>query len=195
MHIDESCMYLLTKPKRIYRHILVMWVTLLISGVAGCNNGSDHRTPDVAIQVCFSPGGNCTQFVEQAIAKAQETILVQAYFFTSLPIANALIKAHQQGIAIHILIDRSQLKYPYTRIYYMAQKGIPVYVDKTLGIAHNKVMIIDDSYVLTGSFNWTKAAEHCNTENLLLIKDAKTNQAYKNAWHERARYAQQLAEY
>lgn len=109
-----------------------------------------------------------------------------------MPIANALINAHQKGIAVHVLVDRSQIKYPYTKVHDMAKRGIPVSVDNTPGIAHNKVMIIDDDYVLTGSFNWTKAAERCNAENLLLIKDPKTNQAYKKAWYERARNAQRL---
>ena len=56
-----------------------------------------------------------------------------------------------------------------------------------------KVMIIDDHYVLTGSFNWTKAAEYCNAENLLLIKDRKINHAYKETWYQRTQQAQRLA--
>lgn len=172
--------------------MLVVWVALLLSGSSRCETKSHRRAADTVIQVCFSPGGSCTEFIKETIAKAKNTILVQAYFFTSLPIADALIKAQQQGIAVHILVDRSQLKYPHTQVYYMAQKGITVSVDRTSGIAHNKIMIIDDNYVLTGSFNWTKAAEYCNAENLLLIKDKKINQTYKEAWYQRAQQAQKL---
>jgi phosphatidylserine/phosphatidylglycerophosphate/cardiolipin synthase-like enzyme len=39
-------------------------------------------------------------------------------------------------------------------------------------IAHNEVMVIDSATILTGSFNFTKAAEEKNAENLLVIKDA-----------------------
>lgn len=39
-------------------------------------------------------------------------------------------------------------------------------------IAHNKVMVIDGRTVITGSFNFTKAAEESNAENLLVIDDA-----------------------
>ena len=181
----------LTKTSKM--HMLVVWVAWFLSGIAGCENRSHHRASDDTIQVCFSPGGQCTKFVETAIAKAKKTILVQAYFFTSRPIAEALIRAHQRGIAVHILVDRSQLTYPYTQAHYMAQKGISVSIDRTSGIAHNKTMIIDDHYVLTGSFNWTKAAENCNAENLLLIKDTEINRAYKEVWHQRARKARKLA--
>lgn len=64
--------------------------------------------------------------------------------------------------------------------------GIPTAVDKAIGIAHNKVMIIDDEYVLTGSFNWTTAAEKRNAENLLLIQDPHINQLYRANWQKRA---------
>ena len=71
---------------------------------------------------------------------------------------------------------------------HLITNGIAVAIDKSEGggIAHSKVMIIDDQYVLTGSFNWTSAAGTKNVENLLLIRDIKTNQIYKAAWHKRA---------
>ena len=37
---------------------------------------------------------------------------------------------------------------------------------------NRKVMVIDSATILTGSFNFTKAAEAKNAENLLVIKDA-----------------------
>jgi len=79
-------------------------------------------------------------------------------------------------------------------VRHVAEQGVFVAVDGVPGIAHNKVMIIDDHYVLTGSFNWTKAAEKSNAENLLLIKDTKINEIYKTAWHQRAEQAQVVAD-
>jgi phosphatidylserine/phosphatidylglycerophosphate/cardiolipin synthase-like enzyme len=58
------------------------------------------------------------------------------------------------------------------------------------GIAHNKVMIIDDMHVLTGSFNWSQAAATSNAENLLLITDKEINQLYTANWIERAKHAE-----
>ncbi|HTR44450.1 MAG TPA: phospholipase D-like domain-containing protein, partial [Thermodesulfovibrionales bacterium] len=49
--------------------------------------------------------------------------------------------------------------------------GIPTYIDAQHAIAHNKVMIIDKETVITGSFNFTKAAEERNAENLLILKN------------------------
>ena len=174
--------------------ILVAW---LVGGLLGYEAASYRYAEQAAlasanavIQVRFSPGGHCTQFIKETIAKAQQTILVQAYAFTSLPIADALIQAHQRGVVVRVLVDRSQLISKYAQVRHVAEQGIFVAVDKTPGIAHNKVMIIDDHYVLTGSFNWTKAAETINAENLLLINDTKTNEIYKKAWRQRAEQAQ-----
>jgi phospholipase D len=176
-----------------------MLAVLLLGGILGYEAAAYRYAEQAAlasanavIQVRFSPGGHCTQFVKDTIAKAKKAILVQAYTFTSLPIADALINAHQRGVDVRILVDRSQLTSRYTQIRHIASQGIFVAVDSAQGIAHNKVMIIDDHHVLTGSFNWTKAAETINAENLLLINDTKTNAIYKKVWHRRAEQAQSV---
>lgn len=50
---------------------------------------------------------------------------------------------------------------------------MPVLIDDKHAIAHNKIMIIDKSTLITGSFNFTAAAENKNAENLLVIKGNK----------------------
>ena len=186
-----------TKATKRHKIKPVILATLLVGSILGYEAAAYRYAEQAAlasanavIQVRFSPGGHCTQFIRETIAKAQQTILVQAYAFTSRPIADALIQAHQRGVVVRILVDRSQLTSQYTQMHHVAKQGIFVAIDKTPGIAHNKVMIIDDHYVLTGSFNWTKAAETINAENLLLINDTKTNKIYKKAWHRRAEQAQ-----
>jgi len=51
----------------------------------------------------------------------------------------------------------------------MVNAGIPTLIDAQHAIARNKVMVLDGSVVITGSFNFTKAAEESNAENLLII--------------------------
>lgn len=162
-----------------------MWVfsiLLLVSSFWGCGAST-------SIQVCFSPHGNCTQLIEQTLERAQKVILVQAYCFNSPTIADALIQAHQRGVTVKLLVDRLQHQAPKTQVPRLVAHGILVAIDK-VPVAHNKVMIIDDDYVLTGSFNWTVAAEKRNAENLLLIKDPQINSIYKQEWTKRAADAQ-----
>jgi phosphatidylserine/phosphatidylglycerophosphate/cardiolipin synthase-like enzyme len=57
--------------------------------------GASDCTPAT---VCFTPGGNCTSVIVQALDAATRTVLVQAYSFTSAPIAKALLDAHKRGV-------------------------------------------------------------------------------------------------
>lgn len=122
------------------------------------------------MEVFFSPRGGATEAVVREIASARSEVLVQAYSFTSAPIAKALLDARKRGVRIEVVLDKSQRKERYSSADFLAHGGIPTYIDTRHAIAHNKVMIIDRSTLITGSFNFTKAAEEKNAENLLLIR-------------------------
>jgi len=122
------------------------------------------------MEVFFSPRGGATEAVVREIASARSEVLVQAYSFTSAPIAKALLDARKRGVRIEVVLDKSQRRERYSSADFLAHGGIPTYIDTRHAIAHNKVMIIDRSTLITGSFNFTKAAEEKNAENLLLIR-------------------------
>jgi len=96
---------------------------------------------------------------------------VQAYSFTSTSIAKALIEAHKRGVKITVILDKSNRKDNYSAADFIAHADIPCFIDAQHSIAHNKVMLIDGRTIITGSFNFTKAAETSNAENLLVIHD------------------------
>lgn len=122
------------------------------------------------VAVYFSPQGGCTEAIAKEINAAHKEIRIQAYSFTSIPIAKALMEAHKRGINIEVLLDKSQRSERYTSATFMKNVGIPVYIDDAHAIAHNKVIIIDRGILITGSFNFTKAAEMKNAENLLVFR-------------------------
>lgn len=135
------------------------------------------------INVLFSPKGGCTEAIVAMIAKAQKTILIQAYSFTSDPIEAALVAAHKRGVKVRVIVDRSQTVALGTASGPLAIAGIDVYIDAKHQIAHNKTMVIDDEIVITGSFNFTRQAEIGNAENLLIIRDASLALKYSENWH------------
>jgi len=124
------------------------------------------------LAVYFSPSGGCTDAVVQALAAAQQQVFVQAYSFTSAPIAKALLDAHKRGVKIMVVLDKSNETAKYSAATFVLNVGIPTLIDDHHAIAHNKVMVIDSATILTGSFNFTTAAEEKNAENLLVITDA-----------------------
>ena len=162
------------------------WVFALGAGLllAGC--GPQASIPQ-GIQVYFSPKGGATDAVVNALDQATNAVPVQAYSFTSAPIAKALVDAHRRGLKVQVILDRSQRTEKYSEADFLKNSGIPTLIGAQHGIAHNKIIIIDDCVILTGSFNFTKAAEEHNAENLLLVNDPVLAKQYIENWraHER----------
>jgi phosphatidylserine/phosphatidylglycerophosphate/cardiolipin synthase-like enzyme len=160
----------------------VICITLLVLFLMPWNSHGIDLTVNAPTKVYFSPNGGCTEAIVKEISNAKSDILVQAYSFTSTPIAKGLIDAHKRGIKVEAILDKSQRSEKYTSATFLANMKIPTYIDDRHAIAHNKVMIIDQSTVITGSFNFTKAAEEKNAENLLIIKSRELAKIYTGNW-------------
>jgi phosphatidylserine/phosphatidylglycerophosphate/cardiolipin synthase-like enzyme len=123
-----------------------------------------------AIEVFFSPPGGCTEAIVREIESARESVHVQAYVFTARPIADALIDARKRGVQVRVIVDKSNQTDRMSVARLLRRAGVEVLLDGEHAVANNKVVIVDESVVLTGSFNFTRAAEDANAENLLLIR-------------------------
>ena len=132
--------------------------------------------------VYFSPNGGCADAIVSSLDKATNSIYVQAYSFTSATIAKALVDAHKRGIKVSVILDKGQKTAKYSSADFVQRSGITTYIDSKHAIAHNKIMVIDEKIVITGSFNFTKAAEESNAENLLIIDDARLARKYLENW-------------
>ena len=168
--------------------VVLIYATALLGVPAGASDA-------VAWQVCFTPGQDCTGLVVAEIEGAKSSIRVQAYSFTSTPILSALKRAHDRGIDVRVIVDKTsagkqQSGSSYTAATYLTNAGVPVWVDTAVAIAHNKVMVIDGSIVITGSFNFTAAAQKRNAENLLVIQDKALAQLYGENWGRRQAVSQ-----
>lgn len=149
---------------------------------------------DTHYEVCFTPGSDCTGMIVNEINKANSSIYLQAYSFTSKPIARAVADAKHRGIDVVVILDKSQVKNnKYSSAKYLARQQIPVYVDYQPAIAHNKVIVIDNQTVVTGSFNFTKAAQEENAENVLVIHDKNLASIYLNNLMSRKSFSKRTA--
>jgi phosphatidylserine/phosphatidylglycerophosphate/cardiolipin synthase-like enzyme len=155
------------------------WALLTLVFLTGCNPPSSIPQ---GVQVYFSPHGGATQAVVDALNQATNSVLVQAYSFTSAPIARALVDASHRGTKVQVILDKSQRTEKYSEADFLHHEGIPTLIDDQHAIAHNKIMILDGYLVLTGSFNFTRAAEENNAENLLVINDPILARHYAANW-------------
>ncbi len=118
------------------------------------------------IKLCFTPPtATCGPMIADQINLAKSTVYMQAYGLTHPQIINALIKAKQRGVDVSVMLDRSNLTQKYSKMKELEAAGIKVVIDRVPGIAHNKIIIIDKTVTVTGSFNFTVNADTRNAEN------------------------------
>jgi phospholipase D len=141
------------------------------------------------VSTCFTPAEACADVIVGILDHAQFQIRLQTYGFTSSPILSALVSAKQRGVNVVIILDKSDERASSGRgpsgAEFVAGAGIPVFIDYRPAIAHNKVIIIDKHIVVTGSYNFTAAAEHRNSENVTVIDSAEVASRFLSNWESR----------
>jgi len=128
---------------------------------------SPARAQDV--RVYFSPKGGCQEVIVNAIAEAKQSVRIQAYSFTNVTIAKALLNAKKRGVQCEAILDASNRTDKCSAATFLMNAGIPVLIDANHQIAHDRINIIDEQTIITGSYNFSKSAEENNAENLLVL--------------------------
>jgi phosphatidylserine/phosphatidylglycerophosphate/cardiolipin synthase-like enzyme len=160
------------------RHLAFSLLFILLASPAQAQAGQ-------SITVAFSPHRGATQAVVKLIGEAEQSIRVAAYSFTSKDIALALVQARKRGVDVKAVLDKSNATARYTSATFLADMGIPTRIDYEYAIMHNKFMVVDGVTVETGSFNYTKAAEEKNAENVLVLRNyPDVAQEYLARWRE-----------
>jgi phosphatidylserine/phosphatidylglycerophosphate/cardiolipin synthase-like enzyme len=163
------------------------FVSLLIGllGVVAAPVRAQSDNPDMTVEVLgvyFTPPANAVTAIIKAIDASEREVLVQAYGFTHNGIAQALVRAHQRGVLVRVLLDKKSASSNRFVIGLLENAQIEVRQDGKHAIAHNKVMVIDQEVVITGSFNFTNSAATRNAENFLILKSEDLAQQYRLQW-------------
>src|SRR5262245_33302490 len=93
------------------------------------SGNADNRSYPAQVAVYFSPGGGTTEAIIRELDSAQHTIVVQAYSFTSAPIAKAFLAAHKRGVKIFAVLDQSNQTDKYSAATFLTNANIPVLID------------------------------------------------------------------
>lgn len=137
--------------------------------------------------VYFSPKGGCAEAVKYWIEHANSSIHILIYSFTLDSISDELIEAYNRGVEVKVVFEEQQIT-KYSEYQKLKAAGIEVRNDTNSNLMHNKIMIVDEAIVLTGSFNWSANAENRNDENLIVIKSVEVASLYeeefRKVWNE-----------
>lgn len=156
-------------------------VTNLLENL-GTNRWDSPASPP---KVYFSPNygnGDCASNIVAEIKKAQKTVRMEAYQFTLLPVAEALIEAKQRGVDVQIIVDKTVTNSRNQVVNICSDNGVSVLVDRKHNIFHNKMLVIDEQTVITGSYNFTVNASKHNAENLWVIVDVNAAKVCVSNW-------------
>ncbi len=164
-------------------------LSMLIASPVGAST-EPHQAipapPGIQVEVLgvyFTPPAGAVAAIVRAVESSEREVLVQAYGFTHNAIAQALVRAHQRGVLVQVLLDEKSRASNRYVMDVLNHAQVAQRLDGRHAIAHNKVMVIDESVVITGSFNFTNSAATRNAENFLILKSSELAQRYKGEWH------------
>jgi phosphatidylserine/phosphatidylglycerophosphate/cardiolipin synthase-like enzyme len=162
----------------------VLWGLCTVAAVtpAGAGNALTEPVQAQVLGVYFTPPAGPAQAIIAQIDHSEREVLVQAYGFTHRSIAQALARAQQRGVDVRVLVDAKSEAQNHAVLALLEDAQVHLRADGQHAIAHNKLMLIDEAVVITGSFNFTNAAESRNAENLLILQSHELSQVYKQQW-------------
>lgn len=148
----------------------------LMAGTGGTDGGSVLISPSLTVGGAnvvnmFAPDDPITDEIIARLNAAEQRIDVLAFAYTSDTIAQAMIQAKQRGLAVRGVMESRNSKGTGSEFQPLQAAGIDMHTDGNCYIMHSKTIIIDGRTVITGSFNFTRAAQVQNDENVLIIDD------------------------
>lgn len=168
---------------------------------AGRASGERTSAPDLQgasvndanqVEVAFSPEGGGEALVVKSINSAKKSIRIAAYSFTSVVIAKALLEAKGRGVDIGAVVDyknnisEDRSGKAKAALNLLVNANIPVRTISKYPIHHDKYIVIDGLHIETGSFNYSQAAAHRNSENVIVLWNRPViAEAYLKHWQNR----------
>jgi len=129
-----------------------------------------YRPKPRFLDAFFFPNNANVNKVVTYIKMAKKSLLICVFNLTNDVLADAIKSVHSQGVPVRVITDDECMKNKGNDCQALADSGIPVRSDDSeQNHMHNKFMVVDNTFLLTGSFNWTFQAGNSNQENLLVV--------------------------
>lgn len=126
------------------------------------------------VEVAFSPNEGSEHLVIKVIDSAKSELDLLSYSFTSVPVVEALVRARHRGVKVTLVADykdnvsADRSGKARAALGTLVNAGADVRTISVYAIHHDKVIIADRQTVEQGSFNYSDAAAHKNSENVLV---------------------------
>jgi len=141
------------------------------------------------LEVAFSPNEGSENLVLKTINSATKSIRMLSYSFTSAPVVAALLRAQKRGVDVALVADykenvsEDRSGKARAALSALVNAGAHVRTISVYPIHHDKSIVVDGVTVETGSFNYSAAAAHKNSENVLVMwNNPNLAAVYLNHW-------------
>ena len=157
---------------------------MFVENLFGPDTGAATPNPSMTIdgtpvEIYFSPDDGVAAQLLSLLLGAQESIYFMAYTFTANDLGDAIRQRAADGLTVAGVMDDGQINSNQGTEYDpFMQAGLDVRRDGNAGLMHHKVIIIDRSIVITGSYNFSASAETSNDENVVIIHNADVAEQY-----------------
>lgn len=125
-----------------------------------------------------SEDGALEQAIIPLVGGAQSSIRFLAFSFTDYPLANAMITRAQAGVSVAGVYENVGSSTEAAEFRTLHCAGVPVRKDGNPSFMHNKVVIVDGRFVITGSMNFSTSAEESNDENVIILDNPEIASQY-----------------
>lgn len=145
---------------------------------------ASHFSDGTLVRSYFSPTDHAVaNAVVPLIDGAQHTLDIAMFYFTSVPIANAVIAARARGVEVRLVLDASGASNAYSQHPSLCANGVHVKIENWGGKSHSKWAVADAGHtgaaVVFGSMNFTRAGDEQNDENTLYVQNPSFAQAFR----------------
>jgi phosphatidylserine/phosphatidylglycerophosphate/cardiolipin synthase-like enzyme len=130
------------------------------------------------VQVYFSPEDDVLNRIIPIVANAQSNIRFLAFSFTDYPLAQAMIDRHAAGVDVAGVYEKTGSETEGAELKTFVCASVPVRQDGNPRFLHDKLIVVDNRIVITGSFNFSNNATDNNDENVLIIDNPEIANLY-----------------
>jgi len=117
-----------------------------------------------------------------SIDSAHMSIDIAAYSITLNSFRDALLRAHDRGVTVRIVMESTNMDT--SDVQLLLEAGIPIIGDNRLELMHDKFMVIDRSEVWLGSMNFTDSGTYEDNNNMIHIRSVKIAENYSVEFNE-----------
>ncbi len=140
---------------------------------------------EIPVLILFAAEDEVAEALTHLIENAEESIRFMAFSFTHDDMGAAILNQANNGIDVAGIFELRGSETVFSKLTSLFCGNVPVRQDGNPNTFHHKVLIIDESIVATGSFNFSKNADDNNDENVLIIYSPAISKLYLEEFEKR----------